>query len=269
MKFIQSGIISIIFMCLLMSVNARLVHGMQKVHISEHALMNHYNLCLLEQLANKVSTGIDRMASGKKQVLVGLGQSPAYLLEMIKLIDAKQNRSDRRYLNVAFSGSYFTASGGEFKIDRWVLPEYIRLGHHYRHYLDKIGLSKEALSATDTEFIIIEVAHFGEGLISFLDFFSDYPKKPSLIYLQHSLFSPIPLRFSLNSNRIIINDTEQKLLVALANADQFKDRLVSHFHFHRWESIDPTTFQPEENAPIILHQLQKFISEKPSSCPHL
>jgi hypothetical protein len=229
----------------------------QSVKIADHPLMNARNLDLLYELANKVSYNIDRMFPNKKQVLVGLGQSPAYLLEMIKLLDAKKHRYNRAYLDVAFSGSFYDAEGK--RIDSIMFEEFNKLAPYYRKYMERIGLSKQDLDKANTQFIVLEVSHTCKGLKSFLQFFADYTIRPFVIYLQSHAFSAAGLEVP--NERIALDDNEEKLMVELANADKFKDRLVPHFSYYEWETIDPLSFKPDENVPVIMEQLRQFVDK--------
>ena len=226
--------------------------------IENHPLMNDRNLALLNKLANKISDEIDRMFPAKKQVLVGLGQSPAYLLEMIKLIDEQKHRSNRQYLNVAFSGGFY-GSDVRGLIDPRLAQEFKERAPYYRRYLEKVGLSEEDFNETDTKFIVVEVCHTCQGLQSFLYFFEDYTKKPFVLYLQSEAFEPARLSFP--SDRFVIDRNEEKLMLSLAEADEFEDRIVPHFAYFKWDKIDPLTFKPEKNAPVIMKQIRQFIEE--------
>lgn len=224
--------------------------------IKNHPLMHQRNLELLHKITQKVSDKIDAIAFDKKKILIGLGQSPAYLLEMLKVM----NKPNREYRHVAFSGFCYGTNGC---VDPFLYEKFKKMGSYYRSYLDKIGLSQEALEAEDTEYIVIEVCHDGKGLSSFLEFFTHYPKTPKVIYLQNDSFKK-PL-FRISSERIPLTSygEEEKLLIALANADEFRDRLVPHFNVSRWETVDPFVVNPQEgqNASIILNQLQQFSSQ--------
>ena len=247
-------VVSLILASLAFSMKAM---DVEKYNIENHPLMKSENISLLYGLATQVSSIADKNFSAKKQILVGLGQSPAYLLEMIKLIDQKKNKNDRSYLNVAFSGSYYSFSDDDKSvIDPFLCKKFIELGSHYKQYLNKVGLSDNDMNKDDTEFIILEVCQHGNGLKSFLSFFHDYKKQPNVIYLQSNFFEPVHL--PVKNQWLAMNEQEGMLTVALANADKFKDRITPQFQFHKWQTVDPREFQPEENTPKILKRLQWF-----------
>lgn len=133
------------------------------------------------------------------------------------------------------------------------------MGHHYKNYLNTVGFSPDHLNEQDTEFIVLEVCHEGNGLKSFISFFNEYKKKPYVIYLQHRFFSPVYM--PVNRERLLIDDAENKLTVALANADSFDDRLVPQFQFHKWATVKPLEFKPSENALILREQLTHFVQQ--------
>ena len=223
----------------------------------EHPLMEKENVALLKVVAERVSEEINTLFPNKKQIIVSLGQSPAYLCEMIKLIDKKQGRNNRSYLNVAFSGNFYSRKeNGKEMIDPYLYQKYQSLAGHYITYLEKLGLSEDNLLDPHTQFILLEVCHTCQGLKSFLSFLNTFPRKPFPLYLQHNHFEPLGWT---DSKRILLNSSENKLMVSLANADKFEDRLVPHFAYYEWEKLNPLAFKPEGNAPIIIEQLQQFI----------
>ncbi|MBY0110320.1 MAG: hypothetical protein K2X90_04375 [Candidatus Babeliaceae bacterium] len=238
-----------------------------KDNIADHPLMSHYNMCILYNLALRLSDTIDRNFRGKKQVLVGLGQSPAYLLEMIKMIDNKKSREDRRYISAAFSGRKFLFDNedGRIKKDPFLAERFNKVEPYYSRYLDSIGLSKEELSKHDTEFIVLEVCRHCTGLASFFDFFYTYSKKPSAYYLQSSDFKEVRFLDS-NLKKIKIDTDEERLMVGLANSDSYKDRIVAQFSYYKWETINPLAFQKEENAQLIIEEIKKFVESPDINC---
>lgn len=229
-----------------------LTFGMES--IAQHPLMSSENVELLYRMAKKISVKIDSEFPSERQVLVGLGQSPAYLLEMIKLIDEKEDRRNRSYKRVAFSGNFLSS----------VFFDAIRFRRNvlfYRDYLGQIGLSEENFGMGDVKYIILEVCHHGDGLRSFLSFFDNYKIKPSVCYLQTAGFRLVTCS---NVDRImrygITVREEEKLTVDLANADKFDDRLVPHFAFHEWGITDPLAFVVEPNAIKIIETLRRFLA---------
>ena len=229
----------------------------KRFDIENHPLYKPENLLLLYNLANRASKTADESFSAKNQVFVGMGQSPAYLLEMIKRIDRAREREGRSYMHVAFSGTSYM----DGKLDPYLYRKYGELGGYYQQYLTKVGLSEADLNKDDTEFIILEVCHQGNGLRSFLSFFDNYKNSPAVIYLQSPAhFGPVCI--SETNERILINAQENNLTVALANADPFKDRLVPEFQFHRWKTVDPLAYKYEENAPKILKRIEQFVRDK-------
>jgi len=157
----------------------------------QHPLMIKENISILYNLAQLVSSTIDAQYNNKNQVLIALGQSPVYLLEMIKLLDNAQNRNNRKYKNVAFSGSFYkiepNGSNGFYHIDPNTINGFDDKTYH--SYLNSIGLSERDLQQSDEEFIILEICHHCNGLKSFLHFFQGYEKKPNVLYLQSIYFA--------------------------------------------------------------------------------
>ena len=194
---------------------------------------------------------------------MGLGQSPAYLLEMIKLLDAKNGRCDRFYLNVAFSGSYYVT--GEFydgSISSFVFEQYQKYKNNYLSYLNKIGLSVEALNDAETKFIILEFCCDGKGLTSFLSFFSEYREKPSVVYIQDQYSATIFHSIAPWQEELVLESNEYILIDRLANADRFNDRLVPYFSWKEWALVDPLLFKQHENALTLKKSLQNFVDSK-------
>src|SRR3990167_3976358 len=76
-------------------------------NIQDHVLMKPDNQRLLYDIAQDFSLRLDQEFSQKQQIIWGLGQAPAYLVEMLQKIDVQKQRQNREYHHVAFSGTIF------------------------------------------------------------------------------------------------------------------------------------------------------------------
>ena len=249
--------------------------------ISEHILMNDHNRKLLFKLAGRFSDRIDEQFPNKTQIICGLGQSPAYLIETLKLIDQHRQRRDREYKLVAFSGNFFAQvdkderpikkaraaqhddafeefcaiHADKVEFDKDMLPSW-QHRRDYRRYLKTIGFSQQDLLSPDKEFVLIDRCHYGLGLRSFLYIIQHYEKKPTIFFM-HNYLSFI----NSSPQSITLNKEEYDVMFALSfdtNSTKFKDRLVQLFKRDAWRTIDPAQFKPHENALIILEELKKF-----------
>ncbi|OGB84754.1 hypothetical protein A3F66_01180 [candidate division TM6 bacterium RIFCSPHIGHO2_12_FULL_32_22] len=253
--------------------------------LSEHVLMNDQNRELLFKLANRFSDRVDERFSNKIQVICGLGQSPTYLIEALKLLDASRQRRDREYKFVAFSGNLFKkieqterpskrtrivqsddafkefANINDYKFEfDWENFPTKRCCREYRKYLAKIGLSETDLVYSDKEFVLIDRCHYGLGIRSFLHIIKHYRKKPTIFFMHnYSTFT------NQSPQSITLNKEEHDLMFALSydgNSIKFQDRLSQLFKSYLWRTIDPAQFKPHDNALIILEALKKFHESK-------
>lgn len=231
--------------------------------IKSHPLMDPGNCEILYRLAQEISRRIDKQFKGKKQLLVGLGQSPAYLLKMIQLIDAKKNRTDRSYKHTAFSGyfdSYYLQS-----LDN----EDFFYGNekHYSVYLAKNGLSSQdiaQLQRDDIVPIVVDVCWTGSSLRAFLEIFFEPSNRPVALCIQNeSMAAAMPPTFlHADDLHVVVCEQSADLLQRISATDDFNDRLVVHFSPEEWATVNPFDFTLHENAKILLANLEQFVNKQ-------
>lgn len=227
------------------------------VSLSDHPLMNKKNIAMLNLIAQRVSDIIDSKFPEKEQVIIGLGQSPAYLLKMIELIDRKHERIDRSYIHVAFSGFCSCLKDGIFNA-----REALTLSNnepYYISYLQKLKLSPHNLE-DGRSYIVLEICNTGKGLNSFLNFFHGYKERPGIVYLKKNKHFKLKQHGFKQKGMLIGDEVEIKLITFLANADKFDDRLVPHFPMHTWKSVNPFDFIPKKNAQLIIKNLEDYVA---------
>lgn len=224
----------------------------------DHILLNDEYIGVLKDLAQKVSLMIDERYPHQEHVIIGLGQSPAYLLEMIKLLDTQKGRTDREYLHVAFSGRFLPPF-----VDEYADPIYRKkLKTRYKNYLTELMLDKKHVDRSKKKHIILEFCYQGTGLQSFLNFFKKYTNKPDVIYLRtmqaESLY-PILLQ-GVASSKVILDDPKTiRLACFLSNSDEYDDRLVPHFSPRKWPNVDPLVFTMSDQSRMLLKRMKCFV----------
>ncbi len=228
------------------------VKAVRDCRLENHPLVKTKNLDLLYGLAQRVSVAADESFPAKNQVILGLGQSPAYLLEMMKCIDQENNRNDRVHKHVAFSHEWRST----FLIERG----FRQRKSAYEEYLNNSELAPDDLNKEDTNFVILDFAVTGRGLKSFLAFFENYKKKPSVVYWQNA-DSEAPM-LSVASHKLGLNPAEDELMPHLGSLDKLDDRLVAYFPHYEWSTVNPLDFRPGENAQVILNYVQQYAKYK-------
>jgi hypothetical protein len=239
------------------------VKAVRDCGLERHPLIKTKNLDLLYDLAQRVSAIADESFPAKNQVIIGLGQSPAYLLEMMQCRDQKNNRQNREHKHLAFSGRFTYYGKGDEEFDR----NFLRVRPHYEEYLKRIELAPDNLNKENTNFVILDLVFSGTGLESFLTFFKDYPKKPAVIYLQSDEFKSLNLAMA--NHKLGLNFEGDKLMNALGGDHHPQDRLVARFsHKEEWGVINPLDFRPEQSAQVILNYVQQYVKYKsqPNQC---
>jgi len=264
----------------------------QAADIKGHPLMNQANRELLYQLTLRFSQAIDIKHRGKRQVICGLGQSPAYVIELLKRIDHAFNRTDREYKHIAFSGNHYpapadykdpkspcpateevrTTGSDHFSHFCAVVDDNIRKNSAarptdiqkimYRSYLKTLGLSYVS-SEENKVFILVDRVRFGSSMRSALDVLRE---SPTIQYPDVFFFYNFPHYLpDIEPNGIFMNPETHQLMFILSQADTsttFKDRLIPEFRYANWCSVNPQNFKPSMNALAIIKALEAFLQEK-------
>lgn len=192
------------------------------------------------------------------QTIVGLGQSPAWILEAAKIRDSNPERLKL----VAFSGGWYDSN---LKLDTFIKPksDVVAL---YRDYLATIGLSPQKIirnhSAAD-RLVIVEHTHSGKGLKSFLEILTDWAtEERCLDSLKPALHVHLIVGEDMQSSHLpkvkpedlcirSIQMTKGSFVVDMSNAPDELDRVVPHYSQHEWGRVNPS--QEKFNSDTVGH----------------
>jgi hypothetical protein len=110
--------------------------------------------------------------------LVGIGRTPAWLIEIAKLID-KETRSDK-YKTIAFSGRWFQLQPHLIKPTTISAPNE-KQTVAYRHYLENMKFTPEKIIEQDEQHhrktVLIDFLQTGLSLYSFVSFILDWAEE--------------------------------------------------------------------------------------------
>ena len=199
--------------------------------------------------------------------IYGLGQSPAYIIETAKILQAiKREDAHNIFSVVAFSGNYVKLCERKnlpvcyLQRKRSPSPKQI---HAYRDYLTSIGLDPATIvedynDGKGAKTVIVDFAESGEGLMSFIILLKNWAKelglnKELIQALRTEIFvtkyKQPPLALFPNSTKHQVNED---FMYALAESDIFDDRLAMHYPFRNWaEEYGPHAFTPSRNAQLL------------------
>ena len=190
------------------------------------------------------------------QTIVGLGQSPAWILEAAKI----QDSNPERLKLVAFSGGWY---GSDLRLDTAgkPKPDVVML---YREYLTTIGLSPQQIinnHSAANRLVIVEHTHSGKGLKSFLEILTDWAREDRYLNsLKSSLHVHLIVGEDMQSSHLprvnpedlfirSIQMTQGSFVVDMSNSPDDLDRVVPHYAQHEWGRVDPS--QEKFNADIV------------------
>lgn len=237
--------------------------------LKDHVLMQDANLQTLYDLAQNLSYALDKTyGTSKEQVLIGLGQSPAYILKMMEFIDLAKGRNDREYKNLAFSGRWHQIDDiGYLRPDPTLIPIVSKNEHFYLEYLKRINLSPADIASSSKNIIILEIIQKGESLFSFITLLRNYSKQPFYFLLksEKKIVVTEGIKSESYSRYAIPYPTWISLIVPLMNDDQLDTRLVAHYAPWQWPTVDPLTFKPTLRAELILWRMKDFVANKSKS----
>lgn len=211
-------------------------------------------------------------------VIVSLGQSPAYIVKTADFLSKFKNKSSNEYKYLAFSGRFLSKheKGRQFFLPSYKgsipTPEQL---NKYENYLKLLLLNPASIVSqfqkNKQPIVFVEYIQSGESLASFIYTLMSIAAREGVDLTQlkaaiiiHS-FQPLinhgwpeikqisapPYSIKINNTQIVDND----LMVGLANADQFNDRLVAHYSVDNWGKINPILFQPSQDANHILFSI--------------
>lgn len=210
----------------------------------KHLLLQEKHIPTLYNLALEVSDIIDSRSTGKKQVLIGFGQSPAYLLEMIKFIDDKKDKTNREYLHVASSRF------------RFGLHDFYK--EQFKQYYASLNLSKDNFDQEDTTYIAMDYCFSGASLM----LFHEWLGKPKNMLLLGLVTHGLAKEKKESIVQIKLRDKAKELIQILANDATAQDRLVPFFSYREIGKLDPSAFKPHNNALKLLSLLKKFVKKQ-------
>lgn len=228
--------------------------------------------------------------------IYGLGQSPAYLIEAMRLsAEFHGTRVKRRYEKIAFSGKWHELVDGEYKLQTapcWLKFFVSQAPTHddfetYKIYLSSFLPSPREIvgryEKNGKKIVIVDYSESGESLASFADVLKQWFWDSSiegetvknivsfLIFYrpasdacnQHIQDACSPFR----SNIYTLDEhmSQSSFLGRLANSDCYDDRLVPYYPFKRWKKQDPRDFQLSRNAELCLFLLTDYIQQAKES----
>ena len=188
--------------------------------------------------------------------IFGLGQSPAWILEAAKYLDADPSRIS----SVAFSGRIYNDN---------LLPDktipYEKNLDKYYEYLNSIGLSPRAI--VKNPIVLVEQTHSGAGLKSFLSVLKTYAEREGVSSLELDKSIHVHLVVGKNCDAHLpktgpklinvksVQLTSQKFCVDMGNSDDYGDRLVPHYAFYEWGTSPDESTLDKENINAIKQKL--------------
>ena len=230
----------------------------------DHFLDNPKNLSLLFSNARHL---IDRFPTQK---VVGLGQSPAWVLEAAKRLD---NRPDR-FSHVAFSGGWYDLHLNDIPDQRGSKTQTER----YRSYLSECGLTPTDI--IETPIVLVERTYSGKGLKSFLEI---------LLEWGNDLNKLKELKDALHTHIIICQDfrgpqcpqsspedlgiksgqmTDGHFLEQMSNSPDDLDRLIPHYDHSKWDHRPDFIGLPTTYTGVISCRLDDYCSDIFNSSRH-
>lgn len=215
-----------------------------------HPLLSQEGMDQLFNIACDVKDAIECLAPNKLYQVFSLGQSAAWLIHMMRLIDDSNRTSNTRYGHIAFSGNFFDYYTKKKVLKRTIKPS-SKQKKQYGAYLNSLNL-KPDISCWHT--FIIEFPCYTRGVLSF-----DEVAKPYLPAQMNYLISP-PLIAMLPERSYVLetidHETAHGFLAELRNSDRFDDRRVLNFPIEQWGVEDPLQFKLSDSA----HLLEKIMA---------
>jgi len=216
-----------------------------------HPLLKNCGMDTLFDIAVKTKQYISKKYPKFNYKILALGQSPAWLVEMMKLIDEEQGQQDTRYDFIPFSSAFFTYNPVTKQFTRYVSPTSESL-QSYKERLKKSGLFQ---IKKDELLFILEFPQDGPGLVSFYEVARhDLPQDFSFLISKPKLALP-----SSQILDFIDQTTIKELIYPLSRLDDFDDRLVMHYPYTKWQHTDPFTFQLSASALLLKKIMKTYV----------
>ncbi len=219
-----------------------------------HPLLTPSGLRTLVSLAIKTNNFIKVRYPDKLYNIFSLGQSPAWVVEAMKIIDEKNNVQDTHYGFMAFSGSWYLPDGEGVVVREASQAPSQEASQAYHRYLDALCASTKR----DCVNIAIEFPRSSKGLRSF-----EETIRGSCFFNQLELFISKP-QFSCPGIVLdfIDENTIENFIKLLANADRFEDRLVMSYSHEIWLSKNPLSFHPSDSAELLREMIRAYVLMK-------
>jgi hypothetical protein len=244
---------------------------------SENGEMKSYCLSYKVNVKSLIESAKLLVSRFKNSHLFSLGQSPAWFVEMARLLDPNSDR----YGFIAFSGSWFISEDGDsttyrsgYRVDEKLTKPGEKEVSFYRKYLAEIGLSPTAVISryknTGKNTVILEYSETGGGLASFLSILKAWSdelenfhelKKTLVVKLlkvdsEVERFGMIPCIFGFTVEYCSVFIKPELLdcpcdVANFCNADDFEDRLVPIYKCSNWTKIDPLKFGATRKTNLI------------------
>lgn len=235
----------------------------------------------------------------KNSVIVSLGQSPAYIVKAAEILnELENNKYQNEYKYLAFSGRFlsknrFPPSYEEeepypnkifYQSPRYSLPTENQL-EAYKKYLKLLKLDPieitNRFNKSQIPTVFVEYMQHGESLASFLYTLNaiaateginkELFKKATKYYtfqpqqFGSSIISEISVNIPPYPSASLENAqlANNRLMIGLANADIFHDRLVPNYPNQDWIQVNPNQFIPSNNAKLVIFKIiNHVINEK-------
>ena len=232
----------------------------------DHFLDSPQNLSLLFSNAQHI---VNKFPEGR---IVGLGQSPAWILEAAKRLD----HAPDRFSNVAFSGSWYNSN---LQRDSYQMVS-LEKTMQYRGFLTECKLTPSDI--IKDPIILVEHTHSGKGLKSFLDVLIEWGRELGIesqlrnavhvhIIVGEDMLSYRCPRTSPSSLLIKSGQTTSgAFVVAMSNSADDLDRLIPHYACHEWNT--PPNFRGlnQTGIDLISRRLNEYfelVSTRATSPP--
>lgn len=234
----------------------------KSIPLKFHPLFLSTGLPTLYGVACTVLRELDRCFFGRKQIVISLGQTPAYLIKMIEFLDPRPERREYKYL--AFSGKFMDIVQDRPHLQYYFVPNGLydtdveSKERFYWEYLERMHLCPVAMSHTASDYIFIDWIDSGRGAASFMHLMRNHPpSRMRFLYLALTSARTFSLgKFS--SQRIDLDKNEDELLRCIGLCDVYDDRLVAHFPCTQWRTVDPMQYMVSRNAQHLVEKCRKF-----------
>ncbi len=255
-------------------IESKLIDQTEKAHIPNpgdmyaphyriHPLLTPHGLPMLFDIATTTLESIKTKANGRCHIFA-LGQSPAWVVRTMEIIDQQKNDTPIQYELIAFSGGWYitpskSSHAGEEK-------KLIREGGRAPKKATKTNYLQYFQQLTsripqNEQIFIIEFSYYMRGLCSFEDVIHSIVPKEQLQILISKPIHEYALNYFKYTILNNISPTQiQKFLNPLSICDKFDDRLVPNYPHDQWTTCNPSDFKPPASANLLIEIIKHYAS---------